>query len=57
MTARAVNRRQFEERDRNANVPGKILAAVALFGVAIKKLQLGNSSGSLRLCYGTKPVL
>ena len=34
MTARAVNKRQFEERDTGANVPGKILTAVALFGAA-----------------------
>ena len=55
MTARAVNRRQFEERDRNANVPGKILAAVALFGVAILLLyicfaspQTGTSMGEIK---------
>ena len=55
MTARAVNRRQFEERDRNANVPGKILAAVALFGVAILLLyicfaspQAGTSMGEIK---------
>ncbi len=55
MTARAVNRRQFEERDRNANVPGKILAAVALFGVAILLLyicfaspQAGTGMGEIK---------
>ena len=55
MTARAVNRRQFEERDRNANVPGKILAAVALLGVAILLLyicfaspQTGTSMGEIK---------
>ena len=55
MTARAVNKRQFEERDRSANVPGKILAAVALFGVAILLLyicfaspQAGTSMGEIK---------
>ena len=55
MTARAVNKRQFEERDRGANVPGKILAAVALFGVAILLLyicfaspQPGTSMGAIK---------
>ena len=40
MTARAVNKRDFEERDRGSNVPGKILAAVALFGMAILLLYI-----------------
>ena len=40
MTARAVNKRQYEERDRGAGVPGKLLAAVALFGVAILLLYI-----------------
>jgi len=55
MTARAVNRRQFEERDRNASVPSKILAAVALFGVAILLFyicfaspQAGTSMGEIK---------
>jgi len=55
MTARAVNKRQFEDRDRGANVPGKILAAVALFGVAILLLyicfvspQPGTSMGAIK---------
>ena len=55
MTARAVNKRQFEDRDRGSNVPGKILAAVALFGVAILLLyicfaspQPGTSMGAIK---------
>lgn len=55
MTARAINKRQYEERDRGANVPGKILTAVALFGVAILLLyicfaspQPGTSMGAIK---------
>jgi len=55
MTARAVNKRQYEDRDRGANVPGKILAAVALFGVAILLMyicfaspQPGTSMGAIK---------
>jgi len=55
MTARAVSKRQFEDRGRSANVPGKILAAVALFGVAILLLyicfaspQPGTSMGAIK---------
>ena len=55
MTARAVNKRQYEERDRGAGVPGKLLAAVALFGVAILLLyicfaspQPGTSMGQIK---------
>ena len=55
MTARAVNKRQFEERDRGSNVPGKILASVALFGMAILLMyicfaspQPGTSMGEIK---------
>ena len=55
MTARAVNKRQFEERDRGGNVPGKILASVALFGMAILLMyicfaspQPGTSMGEIK---------
>ncbi len=54
MTARAVNKRQFED-NRGTNVPGKILAAVALFGMAILLLyicfaspQPGTSMGEIK---------
>jgi len=35
MTARAINKRQFEERDSGSNAPMMILTAVAMFGLAI----------------------
>ncbi len=55
MTARTVNRRQYEERDYGSNVPMKILTAVALFGLAILLFyivfaspQQGTGMGAIR---------
>ena len=55
MTARAIDRRQYEERDSDSNVPMMILTAVALFGAAILLLyiyiaspQAGTAMGTIR---------
>ena len=55
MTARAINRRQFEERETGSNVPVKILTAVTMFGLAILLLyivivspQPGTGMGAIR---------
>ena len=54
MTARAVQRRQYEDREVGSNVPTMILTAVAMFGLAILTLYLliaAPQSGT-----GMKPI-
>ena len=55
MTAKAMNRPQYEDRDRGSNAPILIVTAVALFGLAVLMLYLclaepqpGTAMGAIR---------